>query len=172
MPAAWGYGVQLAGHCCAAGLLDAGRAAEWAASSGMLLQLPSAGRREALALLERCLLAAPLAQQQALALAKQCLQGAAAVAAAASSEASSAAAAGGQATPRGRKQLRQQAELEELQRDLLAAAARVVELHPAAFVAADDALLQPLLPLGGRQAACVERVAAARRRLSRALHAR
>lgn len=172
MPAAWQYGIQLAGHCCAAGLLDAGRAAEWAASSRMLLQLPPAGRRQALALLDQCLLAAPLAQHQAQALAEQCLKGAKAAGAASGPAAGLAAAAGGQAIQRARTQLQQQAEQEELQHGLLAAAARVAELHPAAFVAVDEALLQPLLQLGSGQAACVERVTAARRRLSRALHAR
>jgi hypothetical protein len=158
MPPQWLYGMQLAGHCCAAGLLDAARAAEWAASSKVLLPLPAAGRRQVLA---QCLPVAALSQQQVLALAELCLASAEAAAAAA--------AAGGW----------------ELQQGLLQAVAQLLELHPAAFVAADEQLLQPLVLLGeevrgansgsgpssnARQ--CTEWVSAARKRLSRGLHAR
>ena len=158
MPPQWLYGMQLAGHCCTAGLLDAARAAEWAASSRVLLPLPAAGRRQVLALLAQCLPVAALSQQQVLALAELCF-----------TSAEAAAAAGGV----------------ELQQGLLQAVAQLLELHPAAFVAADEQLLQPLLLLGdgGRGAnidsgpsskawQCTEWVSAARKRLSRGLHAR
>lgn len=170
MPEQWQYGLRLAGHCCAAGMLDAGKAAEWAASSQVLLPLPAAGRRQVLALLGQCLRAAPLAQQQALVLAEQCLK-------AAEAAAGSAATAAGKHASGGQLQ-QQAAECKELQQGLLHAASQLLELHPAAFVAAEVALLQALLPAGsdsgqGRHVQqCSEQVASARQRLSRALHAR
>lgn len=169
MPAQWHYGLRLAGHCCAAGLVEAAKVAEWAANSRLLLPLPAAARQQVLTLLSQCLQAAPLAQQQVLALAEQLFKSAEAAGAAAA-----AAATHGAGKPTGQ---RQQAELQELQLGLLQAAAALLELHPAAFVAADEQLLSPLLEppasiaLGTAQQAAGD-VADAQRRLARALHAR
>lgn len=169
MPAQWHYGLRLAGHCCAAGLLDAAKAAEWAANSKLLLPLPAAARQQVLTLLLQCLHAAPLAQQQVLALAEQLFRSAEAACAAA--EASATQSAGKPAAQR------QQAELQELQLGLLRAAGALLELHPAAFVSADEQLPSPLLEppastaLSAAQQAAGS-VADARRRLARALHAR
>lgn len=171
MPAQWHYGMRLAGHCCAAGLLDAAKAAEWAANSRLLLPLPASARQQVLSLLSQCLQAAVLAQQQVLALAEQLFKSAEAAGAAAA-----AAATQGAGKPQGAA-LRQQAELRELQLGLLRAAAGLLELHPAAFVAADEQLLAPLLEppastaLGSAHQAA-SNVADTRRRLARALHAR
>lgn len=155
--------MRLASHGCAASLLNPAAAAEWAASSRLLLLLSAPKRHQALALLEQCLHESPLAQQQVLALMDQLLRSAEAVAAA--SQAAEAA-----------QQAQQRAELEELQAGLLRAAALLLELRPAAFVAADVQLLQPLLSSGGGQRCgtrqAVNCISAARTRLSRALHAR
>ncbi|KAL4458306.1 hypothetical protein ABPG75_013171 [Micractinium tetrahymenae] len=162
-PQQWQFGLRLAGHCCAAGLVDAARVAEWAASSRLLLALPLAARRQVLSLLDLSLPAAQLAQQQVLSLLELCLKGAEAAGAAL-------------AAKRGRASR----EASEVQQGLLRATARLVELHPAAFVAADEQLLQPLCASEGGSACasgsavqqCAEWVANARQRLSQALHAR
>lgn len=158
----WQYGLRLAGHCCAAGLLDAAKLAEWAAGSRLLLALPPAARRQALSLLQLCLPAAQLAQQQALSLLDLCLRGAEGAGAAAAARRGPA--SEGPA---------------EVQQGLLQAAATLVELHPAAFVAADEQLLQPLSALAGGGShgsgsvrLCTECIGGARQRLSQALHAR
>lgn len=158
LPQPWRFGLRLAGHCCAAGLLDAGKVAEWAAGSRLLLALPAAARRQVLALLELSLPAAQLAHQQVLSLLELCLKGAEAAGAAA-------------AAKRGRASR----DAAEVQQGLLQAAAQLVSLHPAAFVAADEQLLQPLSALPGGSSSvqlCTERITSARQRLSQALHAR
>ncbi|PRW59457.1 mediator of RNA polymerase II transcription subunit 12 isoform X1 [Chlorella sorokiniana] len=169
MPDQWHYGMRLAGHCCAAGLLEAAKVAEWAANSRLLLPLPAATRQQVLTLLSQCLQAAPLAQQQVLALAEQLFKSAEAAGAAAA-----AATTHGAGKPAAQ---RQQAELQELQLGLLQAAAGLLALHPAAFVAADEQLVSPLLepPVASALSAAQHAagsVADARRRLARALHAR
>ncbi|KAL4423112.1 hypothetical protein ABPG77_004795 [Micractinium sp. CCAP 211/92] len=157
LPQPWRFGLRLAGHCCAAGLLDAGKVAEWAAGSRLLLALPAAARRQVLALLELSLPATQLAHQQVLSLLGLCLKGAEAAGAAAAAKRG----------PASR-------DAAEVQQGLLQAAAQLVSLHPAAFVAADEQLLQPLsaLPGGSGSELCTERIASARQRLSQALHAR
>jgi hypothetical protein len=173
---AWRYALLLAGHCCAAGLLDGGRLAEWAVSSRVLLPLPPAARRQLLELFGHCVRCAPLAQQQALDLTQLCLSSSKAAAAAAPAGVPQAGPgdASRQQRRRHQQQERQRREAEELRGALLAAAQQLVELHPAAFVAADEALLQPLrsAPSGSPQRAAVDAVDDARRRLSLGLHAR
>ncbi|KAL4854931.1 hypothetical protein ACK3TF_004402 [Chlorella vulgaris] len=177
----WQYGLRLAGHCCSAGLLDGAKVAEWAASVRVLLPLSSARRREVLALLQQCLRATPLAQQQVLALAELCLRSAEAAATATVASTVSAAVASTSEQRQRHQQPQQmqqagwQQEAQELRALLLQAAEQLLVLHPAAFVAADDALLLPLEASRGEtcSAAVVGgEVKAARQRLSRSLHAR